>query len=151
MPQFILLSYIGAEFFVRFVYDSYLIHYIKKPNNSEQPITPGDGFDMHFSVSSSENDSNSNNLYSKCWSNILKLTDKIYKWDKDFRYTTIAMCAYSIAFVLLYYLTCIFTFQSIMGTSSMSFLIFCLKYIFNIGELIYFYSIRSKISLFRNR
>jgi len=144
VPQFILLSYIGAEFSVRFVYDSYLKHYIKKPNNSEHPITPSEGFDMHYSASLPINDS-------KYWSKIRKYIDQIYKWDKNFRYTTMSMCAYSIAFVLLYYLTCIFTFQSIMGTSSMSFIKFCLKYASNIGELIYFYSIRSKISFFRNR
>jgi hypothetical protein len=151
VPQFILLSYIGAEFSVRFIYDSFYKHYMKKPNNSEYPITPNDGFDMHYSPSLPINDSNSNNLYSKCCSYIQKSIDRIYKWDKDFRYTTISMCVYTITFVLLYYLTCIFTFQSIMETSSMSFIRFCLKYILDIGELIYFSLIRSNISFFRNR
>ena len=139
-PQFILLSYIGAELTVRFFYDS--IFCKKKKNKvSDEQLTPGPGFQMYFSASALKDLPNNNNSSSKCWSYIQEVTSRIYRWDKDFRFTTMATSAYTVAFVLLFYLTCTFAFQPMMKTSSMSFLIFCLEQILNIGKFIYFYSI----------
>jgi hypothetical protein len=137
-PQFILLSYIGAELTVRFFYDSILSK--RKTNKKpEAPLTPGNEFDMHLSASSFEDLPKNDNLSSTCWSKICKSIGKIYQWDKDFPFSTMTTSAYTVAFVLLFYLTCIFAFQPIVKTSSMSFLIFCLEQILNIGEFIYFY------------
>ncbi|CAF4415024.1 unnamed protein product [Rotaria sp. Silwood2] len=39
-------------------------------------------------------------------SSIKKFLEFFYNWDDDFRYTTIATCTYTVAFVFLYYLAC---------------------------------------------
>ena len=135
IPQFILLSYILAELFMRFAYDSCYVHFIKKKvDKPESPLTPSTEFNMPPPVPSPRRKLNRKYFYSKYGSKATHLLNKIYHWDKDFRYTTIATCTYIIAFVLLYYLTCMFTFQSLMGTSSISFHIRCMEFIFEIGK-----------------
>ncbi|CAF0817214.1 unnamed protein product [Adineta steineri] len=132
MPQFYLLSYISAELTIRFIYDSIYLNYMKKPSVKEPPMTPGIEFNIHKSTGVPPKFPNHDNGSSTYWSHIRKVVSNIYQWNSDFQFTTIAMCAYTLAFVLLFYLTCVFTFQSIMGTSSMYFLIFCLKQIVDI-------------------
>ncbi|CAF4527853.1 unnamed protein product, partial [Rotaria socialis] len=130
-PQFILLSYIGAELAVRFFYDG--IFCSKKINEKpEEVITPGIGFGMHSKSSESSDSVQENNASSTICSSICGILDKLNRWDKTFGFTTMSTCAYTIAFVLVFYLTCIFAFQPIMETSSMSFLIFCLEHTLNI-------------------
>lgn len=132
------------ELFIRFVSNSSSQSDITNSNNSElSTIT------INESVKPpSNNISNINSkierLFNKFCLYVRKLPDRIYQSDKNFRYTTVAMCVFTVAFVLLCYLTCSFTFQFIMGTSSMSFILFCLKYFFDIGELFYLYSIDRK-------
>ncbi|CAF0859125.1 unnamed protein product [Adineta steineri] len=132
MPQFYLLSYISAEITIRFIYDPIYLNHMKKTGVKKQPITPDIESDMHKSTDLSSKFPNRDNSSSTYCSHIRKFVSKIYQWNSDFQFTTIAMCAYTLAFVLLFYLTCVFTFQSIMGTSSMDFLIFCLKQIIDI-------------------
>ncbi|CAF3884623.1 unnamed protein product [Adineta steineri] len=132
MPQFYLLSYISAEITIRFIYDPIYLNHMKKTGVKEPPMTPGIEFDIHKSKDVSPKFPNRDNSSSTYCSHIRKFVSKIYQWNSDFQFTTIAMCAYTLAFVLLFYLTCVFTFQSIMGTSSMDFLIFCLKQIIDI-------------------
>ncbi|CAF4844743.1 unnamed protein product, partial [Rotaria socialis] len=130
-PQFILLSYIGAELAVRFFYNG--IFCSKKINEKpEEVITPGIGFGMHSKSSESSDSVQENNASSTICSSICGILDKLNRWDKTFGFTTMSTCAYTIAFVLVFYLTCIFAFQPIMETSSMSFLIFCLEHTLNI-------------------
>ncbi|CAF1171105.1 unnamed protein product [Adineta steineri] len=133
MPQFYLLSYISAELTVRFIYDSIYLNYMKKPSVKEPPMTPGIEFNIHKSTGVPPNFPNHDSGSSTYWSHIRKVVSKMYQWNPDFQFTTIATFAYTLAFVLIFYLTCVFTFQSIMGTSSMHFLIFCLKQIVDIG------------------
>ncbi|CAF0844794.1 unnamed protein product [Adineta steineri] len=132
MPQFYLLSYISAEITIRFIYDPIYLNHMKKTGVKKQPITPDIESDMHKSTDLSPKFPNRDNNSSTYCSHIRKFVSKIYQWNSDFQFTTIAMCAYTLAFVLLFYLTCVFTFQSIMGTSSMDLLIFCLKQIIDI-------------------
>lgn len=79
--------------------------------------------------------SNNANWYSKTCSFAQKTIGRIYPWDNMFKFTTLALSAYTLGFVLLFYLTCVFIFQSMIGTNSMHFLIFCLEEIFHIGKL----------------
>ncbi|CAM4830844.1 unnamed protein product, partial [Rotaria magnacalcarata] len=130
-PQFMLISYIGAELSVRFFYDA--IFCSKKTNEKpEEVFTRGTEFDMHSKSSESSDPVQESNESSTICLSICGVLDKINRWDKNFRFTTMAACAYTIAFVLLLYLTCIFAFQPIMETSSMSFLIFSLEHTLNI-------------------
>jgi hypothetical protein len=46
-----------------------------------------------------------------------KFTDYIYHWNNDFRFTTMVLCTYTVAFVFLYYLTCTFIFLNISRTT----------------------------------
>ncbi|CAF1289019.1 unnamed protein product [Rotaria magnacalcarata] len=132
-PQFMLISYIGAELSVRFFYDA--IFCSKKTNEKpEEVFTRGTEFDMHSKSSESSDPVQESNESSTICLSICGVLDKINRWDKNFRFTTMAACAYTIAFVLLLYLTCIFAFQPIMETSSMSFLIFSLEHTLNIGK-----------------
>ena len=118
---------------MRFAYDCCYFQFMKKAIKLESPLTPSDGFNMHQSMPSPERKSSRKNSYSKYCSKATYLLNKIYQWDTEFRYTTIATSTYTIAFVLLHYLTCMFTFQSLMGTSSISFYILCMEFIFEIG------------------
>ena len=50
-------------------------------------------------------------------SKIRKFTNYIYHWNNDFRFTTMVLCTYTVAFVFLYYLTCTFIFLNISRTT----------------------------------
>ncbi|CAF3145525.1 unnamed protein product [Rotaria sp. Silwood2] len=86
-PQFILLSYIGAEIAVRFFYDSIFCK-IKTKRGTEAALTPGTEFNMHFSRSSSTDPPTNDNsplISSSC---MWKFINQIYPWDNNFRFTT---------------------------------------------------------------
>ncbi|CAF1346175.1 unnamed protein product [Adineta ricciae] len=132
IPQFILLSYIGAELTIRFICSIILLCRKKRRIATEAPTTPDDGFRFHQSTSLADHPPNHNGF---CSSVRKFVDDYIYSWEKDFRFSTMAICAYIISFISLYYLTCVFAFQSIVGTSSISILKFCLQQILSISEL----------------
>lgn len=39
-----------------------------------------------------------------------KTRDWIYKWDENFRYSTIVLSTYLVNYIILFHLTCIFSF-----------------------------------------
>ncbi len=41
---------------------------------------------------------------------IKKIFNSIYQWDDDFRFTTLAICTYTVAIIFLYYLACTLVF-----------------------------------------
>jgi inner membrane protein involved in colicin E2 resistance len=40
-----------------------------------------------------------------CWNSIRKYITSIYEWDNKFRYTTIVICTYTVAYIFLFHLT----------------------------------------------
>ncbi|CAF5136422.1 unnamed protein product, partial [Rotaria magnacalcarata] len=62
-----------------------------------------------------EHESSGQNQFSE--SRIKKFFDTFYRWDDDFRFTTIATCTYTVAIVFLYYLACTFVFLYTSRTS----------------------------------
>ena len=51
-------------------------------------------------------DHRSSNSKSKgYWIRIKKHVDSIYRWDNKFRFTTIVICTYTVAFIFLFHLT----------------------------------------------
>ncbi len=71
-----------------------------------------------------------------------KIIHYFYHSDDDFRFTTMAMCTYTVAAVFLYYLACTFVFLYITRTTGhIAFVKFYFETTFNIGKKFYlFYS-----------
>ncbi|CAF3644565.1 unnamed protein product [Rotaria sp. Silwood1] len=133
IPHFFFLSYIGAELCVRFIYDSLYVpikknksiwsasivqsdesefaqYYVTKlfrRNRSISRILPQQNTNMDNLIDY-QYETNQQNINNQ--SRIKKFFDFFYYWDDDFRFTTIATCTYSVAFVFLYYLACTFFF-----------------------------------------
>ena len=69
-----------------------------------------------------------------------KIIQCFYHSDDDFRFTTMAMCTYTVAAVFLYYLACTFVFLYIARTTGHgAFLKFYFESTFNVGK--YFFLI----------
>ncbi|CAF4947868.1 unnamed protein product, partial [Rotaria magnacalcarata] len=123
-PHFFFLSYIGAELFVRFAYDS--IYVPRKKKESIWSPSSKESDELQFakyyvrkllsrncrslSQTTPEKAKNINRLDS-LKSTIGEYLDSIYHWDDDFRFTTIATCTFTVAFTFLYYLACTFIFM----------------------------------------
>ncbi|CAF4408462.1 unnamed protein product, partial [Rotaria sp. Silwood2] len=129
-PYFLFLAYIAAELCVRFVYDSIYILLKEKQSIWSAFISPLDKLEQtkyyvakllrrRYSSSSliiNQQNTMTNNQNDKehkskqqnvnKQSSIKKFLEFFYNWDDDFRYTTIATCTYTVAFVFLYYLAC---------------------------------------------
>ncbi|CAF3157984.1 unnamed protein product, partial [Rotaria sp. Silwood2] len=129
-PHFLFLAYIAAELCVRFVYDSIYIPLKEKQSIWSAFISPLDELEKakyyiakllrrRYSSSSliiNQQNTMTNNQNDKehkskqqnvnKQSSIKKFLEFFYNWDDDFRYTTIATCTYTVAFVFLYYLAC---------------------------------------------
>lgn len=114
-------------------------------------LTPGPEFDYHSSIASSANRPKNNNSSTGRWIKIKKkLADILHRGD-DYQFSTIATSAYLVAYVLVFYLTCLFAFRPFLQTSSMTFLIFCLEQALHTGESIPFYELNRYSRVFRNR
>ncbi|CAF4774680.1 unnamed protein product, partial [Rotaria sp. Silwood1] len=144
-PHFFFLAYIAAELCVRFVYDSIYIPLKEKQSIwsvSISLLTELEQAKYHITkllrrryfsssliitqqntMTNTQNDkehkSKQQNVNKQ--SSIKKFLESFYNWDDDFRYTTIATCTYTVAFVFLYYLaftTFVFGFQLIIGINN---------------------------------
>jgi hypothetical protein len=126
-----LLSYITAELWIRFFYDSiYIPLRDKKSVFSSQIIQDDESeFAKYYVIKLFRQ-----NLYEKVITKTLNLSqsidpaivtshikhqtkstikkyfDYIYQWDDHFRYTTLTTCTYTVAYVFLYYVACTFIF-----------------------------------------
>lgn len=88
----------------------------------------GDNVTDHESESQQQHASNQ--------SRIKKFFDFFYCWDDDFRFTTMAMCTYTVAIVFLYYLACTFVFLYTSRTSGhISFIRYYIEQSANVGKL----------------
>jgi hypothetical protein len=57
-------------------------------------------------VRNSNKDAGNANLDQQgCWNSIRQCANSIYEWDNDFRFTTIAISTYTVAFIFLFHLT----------------------------------------------
>jgi hypothetical protein len=68
---------------------------------------------------------------------VREYANKIYEWEDDFRYTTIAICTYTVAFIFLFYLTG--TVILLYTTETKGYLLYTksmFEHILNIGMLI---------------
>jgi len=73
-------------------------------------------------------------------SRVKQFLDSIYHWDDDFRFTSMATCTYTVAFVFLYYLACTLVFLYISRTTGhISFVRYYIETTFNIGKKIFFF------------
>lgn len=129
-----LIGYIGTELTVRLFYDSIYIALIKGRSILEIPYRKIDKYSV-LKLEASENQGvseestryvtnggnnigqNDNSNQQGYWFRIRKFiidqfrkfriyVTKIYKWEDDFRYTTIVICTYTILFIFLLHLTC---------------------------------------------
>ncbi|CAF2995113.1 unnamed protein product [Rotaria sp. Silwood2] len=133
IPHFLLLSYIGAELCVRFAYDSIYVpikrresiwsasnvefdelefsrYYVRKLLRRNCPAyrkTPKKNTNINDQIAHEHESKQQNVINQSC---IKKCFNFFYDWDDSFHFTTIATCTYSVAFVVLYYLTCTFFF-----------------------------------------
>ncbi|CAF1325642.1 unnamed protein product [Adineta steineri] len=156
-PHFIFLAYIGAELWVRFVYDSIYVPLRKNQSIWISPVAQPDEFEFskyYVKKLFRRNLALAQINYSKKKVNIDELDDheheaevqkeasktrvkdfirSIYTWDEDFRFTTMATCTYAVAIVFLYYLACTFVFLYISRTTGhFAFLRFYLESMLNI-------------------
>jgi hypothetical protein len=68
-----------------------------------------------------------------------KFINYFYHFDDDFRFTTMAMCTYTVAFVFLYYLACTFVFLYVTRTTGhAAFLKFYFESTFDVGKYSFF-------------
>ncbi len=68
-------------------------------------------------------------------SRVKQFIGKIYHWDDDFRFTTMATCTYTVAIVFLYYLACTFVFLYISRTTGhIAFIRYYIESTLNIGK-----------------
>ncbi|CAF0753896.1 unnamed protein product [Adineta ricciae] len=89
LPHFMLLSYIAAEFGMRFVFTCRSIY----PKDYEKKV-----YSKPIQVSNdTQHDDGS-------------FFDKIYKWNDDFSFTSMFISTYTVNFIILYHLSCTFTF-----------------------------------------
>ncbi|CAF1043599.1 unnamed protein product [Adineta steineri] len=138
IPYFILLSYITAELFVRFAYDSIYIPIKKKQSVWSSPITQSDEYSFakyYVTKLFRRNPSFNQQVYSKDESYIKKCLHSIYHWNNDFHFTTIAICTYTVAIIFLYYLSYTIILRYI------SFVNYYTGTIFNINKTFYLYSL----------
>jgi len=76
-----------------------------------------------------------------------KFINSVYVWDDDFRFTTLAMCTYTVAVVFLYYLACTFVFLYISRTTGhAAFLKFYFESTFNVGKYFFLFYLKQLIS-----
>jgi hypothetical protein len=63
--------------------------------------------DSKINVATGENNNTGNGNVDQqgCWISIKKYTSLIYEWDNTFRFTTIAVSTYTVAFIFLFHLT----------------------------------------------
>jgi hypothetical protein len=85
-----LLSYITAELWIRFIYDSIY----NKTNIVENDESE---FAKYYVIKLFRQ-----NRFRK---NIKKYFDYIYQWDDHFRYTTLTTCTFTVAYIFLYYIS----------------------------------------------
>ncbi|CAF1148324.1 unnamed protein product, partial [Didymodactylos carnosus] len=133
-PHFICLSYIASELTVRFLYDScykqvkskksiwaspvmeydeyqFSRYYVMKLFRRNPKYYPNDQTNSVPGTTDITNDDEEWRWYEKQEKSRVKLfLDKIYPWDDDFRFTTIALCTYTVAIIFLYYLACTLVF-----------------------------------------
>ena len=140
IPHFVLLSYIGAELFVRFFYDSIYLPLKRKGSIWSPPIGEDDEVSFarayvtqllsrgHRSQPMAPEQSKPSRASTESPEEVLtadksdrarvqKVLDSIYQWNDNFRFSTMATCTYTVAFVFLYYLTCSFIFLYVSRTT----------------------------------
>jgi len=161
LPHFFFLSYIGAELCVRFGYDSVYVPLKKNESIWSAPIVQSDESEFakyyvtklfrrnpHRSQIFTDRNINADDVidYEHVMelqnranqSRFQKFINSIYHFDDDFRFTTLAMCTYTVAFVFLYYLSCTFVFLYISRTTGhVAFLKFYFESTFNIGMYLF--------------
>ncbi|CAF1135919.1 unnamed protein product [Rotaria sp. Silwood1] len=63
-------------------------------------------FQNFFTTTGESNDSGNANLNQQgCWNRFREYASSIYEWDKHFRFTTVAISTYIVAFIFLFHLT----------------------------------------------
>jgi len=110
------LGYIAAELAVRFAYDS--IYMAPKTNrNNQVPIdTKEEGFTFQRKNDNEPVTENGQLIEVEQASRNVNIDppvqccSSIYQWEKDFRFITIVLCTYTVAYILLIHLTCTFIF-----------------------------------------
>lgn len=131
-----MLSYIGAELCVRFAYDSI---YIRRKNRRSIKSVLNESMDgseaanhhviqlfrqtsrlsrQNSQKNTNINDENEGEENNKTDQSLFrKLINYFYIWDDGFHFTTMVICANTVAFVFLYYLACTFVFFYITRTT----------------------------------
>jgi hypothetical protein len=150
MVYLALVSYIGAAMTVCSVYDSGYLLYKKKRSVlsvAEIQLDECEYLMNHKpNFSKKKPTSTSETMPRSC---IEKVLDQIYQWDNNFRFTTIALSTYMVAFILLLYLPVTFiVLYTTLITKSMSFFIYFFQPTLKMSTLIQFYLINFKVFLF---
>jgi hypothetical protein len=85
---------------------------------------------------SGTNSPNNRSFYQKLCDQIYR----IYRWDENFLYSSMAISTYTVNFIILYHLTCAFSFlYTTRMMSPISFMTNIFEQILSIGQLIYFH------------
>ena len=161
IPHFFFLSYIGAELCVRFAYDSIHVPLKKGKSIWSAPIVESDESEfakyyvmklfrrrekrsMLISSRTKSDDLIDHEHHAEQeqranQSRLRQLINYIYHTDDDFRFTTIAMCTYTVAVVFLYYLAATFVFlYTTRTTGHVAFLKFYFETTYNVGKFRFF-------------
>lgn len=106
------VGYVSGELTIRLLYDSIYINCKRGKKISHIPYRAIEQYSYKadrkkkcFIRDLKQNTENINSDNSGCWKQIRRYCNMIYRYDPNFRYTTIAVCIYTLAYLFLFHLT----------------------------------------------
>ena len=131
-----MLSFTTAELWVRLLYDSIYVQIKKKKSICSTPDEQLDEVELSkyyvtkllrrtrrltkrttLNTNRSPDEHETKQEEKANRSKIRKFINSIYHWNDEFRFSTMVLCTYTVAFVFLYYLTCTFIFLNTSRTT----------------------------------
>ncbi|CAF1214242.1 unnamed protein product [Adineta steineri] len=112
-PHFFFLSYLTAELFVRFAYDSIYVPIKMKKSiwtMSDEETNESKMAKFYVTKLFRRKLIMKNNTNKNCQQYFRKFLKFIFKWQDDIYCTTMVICTYTVASIFLYYLACTFVF-----------------------------------------
>ncbi|CAF4174761.1 unnamed protein product, partial [Adineta steineri] len=119
-PYFFFLSYLTAELFVRFAYDSIYVPIKMKKSiwkMSDDETNESKMAKFYVTKLFRHTIIMKNNTNRNCQQYFRKFLKFIFQWQDDIYCTTMVICTYTVASIFLYYLACTFVFLYLSRTT----------------------------------
>ncbi|CAF4179026.1 unnamed protein product, partial [Adineta steineri] len=119
-PHFFFLSYLTAELFVRFAYDSIYVPIKTKKSiwaMSDDETNESKMAKFYVTKLFQHKILMKNNTNRNCQQYFQKFLKFIFQWQDDIYCTTMVICTYTVASIFLYYLACTFVFLYLSRTT----------------------------------